>query len=99
MHVGHNIKRLVEATKGTTHKAFAEKIGHTEQSLHGIYKKEDVSTSVLKTVCEKLNITLSEFFKEDNLSSPKKAKVVFELNPDDVLSIDIKNRKLEITKK
>ncbi len=64
MHIGSRIKKLVEETTKLNHKQFAEKIGHTEQSMHGIYKKEDLNTGLLKRICEALNISISEFFAE-----------------------------------
>ncbi len=65
MHLGIRIKYLIE-NKSTLNKLeFANKIGHTSQSLHGIFKKEDVSTSLLKTIANELGISIKDFFHDE----------------------------------
>lgn len=66
MHVGQKIKKLLEERPGLKKADFAMKIGHTEQSLYSILNKEDINTSLLKTICEELNITLSQFFTKSD---------------------------------
>lgn len=64
MHVGQKIKSRVENSKDFNHKEFAALIGHTEQSLHGIYKKESIQVDLLELICNKLNISISEFLED-----------------------------------
>lgn len=74
----------------------------TPQNLSKIFNKENLGTEILVKASEALGISLLSFL--DDEIQPKetikgKAKVVLELSANDVLNIDIKNRKLEITKK
>jgi len=105
MHIGQRIKSLVEKKTSLNKVDFADIIGHTEQSLHGIFKKEDINTKLLKTICKALNITISDFFAESNQTKQnvkgkqKRAHVTFELDYTDTLEIDLNNKKLHIIKK
>lgn len=104
MHVGQKIKQLVEKKEKLTHKDFALLIGHTEQSLHGIYKKESIQVDLLFTICEKLNITVSDFFEQrkfSGVSEPlveygKSGKVTYKISEIEALHLDTKAGKMDI---
>jgi len=55
----------VESSREFNTREFAAAIGHTETSLFGIYKKENLNTLLLKTILSKLNVSLSDFFFEE----------------------------------
>lgn len=62
VHLGNKIKDLVVNKYRFSIVEFAQKLGMTNASLHQIFKKEDVSTHVIKDVCNILNIKFIDFF-------------------------------------
>lgn len=108
MHIGQKIKQLVEKTNKLTHKDFAVLIGHTEQSLHGIYKKESIQVDLLETICNKLNISISNFFEEKKATlvaeplasyGKKGKKLTYKLSEVEGLHLDIKAGNIDIVLK
>ena len=107
-HVGRRVKHLVDNKYNGNNIEFSKAIGlEAPNHLYKIFKQEDISTSILRKISGVLKIPVSEILSETD--SPiqvakntfdKKAKVVIEFSPNDVLNlnIDIKKRTLEILK-
>lgn len=72
VHLGIRIKHLIETKSNLNKVDFANEIGHTSQSLHGMFKKEDLNTSLLKTIAKVLDISLSEIFTDSKQTSKQK---------------------------
>lgn len=80
---------------------FSKAIGIGEKGMYQ-WTDESMKIATLLKVCEFFNKPVSYFLDENVLKTEQKtknAKVQFDLESDDVLKIDIKNRKLEILKK
>ena len=107
-HVGRRVKHLVENNYKGNNIAFSKAIGlEAPNHLYKIFKQEDISTSVLRKISSVLKIPIAEILSEMDSgvqvaknAFDKKAKVVIEFSPNDVLNlnIDIKKRTLEILK-
>lgn len=97
MSVVYKIKKLIEAEK-TNINAFSEAIGISPK---GVYKWSDESIKVytLLKVSEFFNKPISYFFDQEVENKTTKANVFFELEQNDILKIDLKNKRLEILKK
>ena len=65
IHFGILIRELLEKKEGSM-KAAAEKLEYNLESLYPIFKKRDVSTRLLKTICEKYDIDLTYFLGRSN---------------------------------
>lgn len=72
MHIGLKIKELIVQKTDLNIIDFAKKIGYSEQGLHKILKKKDLSTEIIKKVCEELSISFSDFFAEKKENDYKK---------------------------
>lgn len=100
MSVVFKIKKLIEAEKVNIN-AFSEAIGISPK---GVYKWTDDSIKVytLLKVCEYFDKPIGYFFETEldkTRKNTKKANVQFDLENDDILKIDLKNKRLEILKK
>lgn len=73
----------------------------TEPGYYSMFRNDSIKVSTLKKIADSLKVPVTSFFIEDSQTKKNnsKAKVVIELHADDVLNIDIKNRRLEIVKK
>ncbi len=102
MSIVFKIEKLREAKK-LSKTDLAEKIGVNRDTVYN-WTDENIKVSTLMKISDILGVDMQHFLidKKENISkivSKQKAKVVFELSANDVLSIDIKNKKLEILKK
>jgi transcriptional regulator with XRE-family HTH domain len=92
----NRIKFLCEQNKISV-KDLATEIGVTEAGFYGFFRNNTLKVRELEKIAEKLNVSVASFFSE-NETKRSKAKVHFELEHDDILKVDIKNKKIEITK-
>lgn len=100
MSVVLKIKKLIESEKINVN-AFSKAVGISPK---GVYKWTDESIKVytLLKVSEFFNKPVSYFLgveSEIKTKNSKKANVHLELDSNDILKIDLKNKRLEILKK
>ena len=64
---GQRIKELMGKQAGTI-KEEAQSIGYSLPGINKIFEKEDVSTSILKKLCKRYNLTLEYFLTSEGKS-------------------------------
>lgn len=65
MHFGKKIKEVSEYKKLTV-RDLSQKTGKTTAAVYDIFRKEDLGTDVLKQFADALEISLIDFFAENN---------------------------------
>lgn len=101
IHFGNRLKKVMEEKK-VKQIDLANAMDTTPQNLSKIFNKEHLGTEILLKASEFLKVPLTAFLENDYptwINEGKKPKVVLELHLDEIISIDVKNRKLEIVKK
>lgn len=102
-----NIDRVEDIRKRKlfTQSELAESIGFTATGYQKMIKAGDLKVSTLEKICAVLGVEISVFFTEKSLvSEPKpnyeKPKVTrIEIEPTDKITIDMRQKTLEITGK
>lgn len=94
MSVVFKIEKLREAKK-LSKADFAELLGISRDTLYN-WTDDNIKVSTLLKVSDILGVDISYFLSEKDVSNVK--KVVIELGENDILSVDMKNKKLEILK-
>jgi transcriptional regulator with XRE-family HTH domain len=85
--------------KGLSIKALAEKIEMTEAGIYAAFRNDSLKVSALKNISAVLNTPISVLMgeKEDKMER-KKIKQEIEIELQDIIKIDITNKKLQILK-
>lgn len=97
MNILFKIEKLREA-KNLTKTDLADKVGVNRDTVYN-WTDENIKVSTLLKISDTFGVDIMYFLSDNPEKKTRKAKVVLELNDDDVLNIDIKNRRLEIVKK
>lgn len=101
--ITHKIEKRIEA-EGITKTAFALKIGVSRDTVYN-WTDESIKFSTLLKVCEVLKMQIEDFIelpKEVNEPKPgyTKGKITrMQLDPTDKITIDLRQKVLEITAK
>lgn len=64
MHIGNEIQKIVKRKQNIDTTNLARKIGLTRQGLYEIYKKDDLNTKMLKSICTALDLPVTYFLEE-----------------------------------
>lgn len=66
-HIGRKIKELVERKKMSVEE-LASKLQKSHTAIYDIYKKQDINTELLTQISEVLDVPISYWFQEDDIS-------------------------------
>lgn len=70
MHIGQEIKELARK-ENITLAELAKRIGKNKQSVYEMVEKEDLNTSLLRSIARALNVPMSHFFSEETAAEEK----------------------------